>query len=108
MEWVTEQNELKPQAVAGGPARHSSPIETPLQQTHSVALSIAAGPPVRISFPPAASQANSGVTLLGVVLPKCTVGVLDLPHTECKAALAPREAFMSFGVGVHVTRVRFD
>ena len=27
MEWVTEQNELKPQAVAGGPARYSSPIE---------------------------------------------------------------------------------
>jgi hypothetical protein len=42
---VTEQNELKPQAVASGPARHSSPIETPLQQPHSVALSIAAGPP---------------------------------------------------------------
>jgi hypothetical protein len=38
MEWVTEQNELKPQAVAGAPARHSSPID------------------VRIRLPPAASQ----------------------------------------------------
>ena len=40
MAYGVEQAE--PQAVAGGPARHTSPIQTPLQRPHSVALSIAA------------------------------------------------------------------